>query len=104
MSLHGTSLHAGRFSLREMVHSHRDWQHCFFPRQGANSLSPDFAGDPFIFRAKRQYEPLPNVGGIEFSSTMFRRNPDIPIVPSRALEYIQEHCLYGVHRDSPGAD
>ena len=57
---------------------------------------------PFIKLAKRRLQPFPKVRGMELSSTMFRTDPEIPILPNRALDYIRKHGLYrrfGFHSD-----
>jgi hypothetical protein len=67
-----------------------------FPRpQGRSSAKELRRRYPFLAIAERAYEPFPTVRGLELSSSMFRANPDIPILPSRAWDYILEHGLYG---------
>ena len=49
---------------------------------------------PFITFATHKYEPFPKVRGLDFSSTMFRNDSSIPILPTRAMQYIEKHGLY----------
>lgn len=49
---------------------------------------------PFIRFATYKFEPFPKVRGLDFSSTMFRNDSSIPILPTRAMQYVEEHGLY----------
>jgi hypothetical protein len=66
-----------------------------FPRAQVESSPEKLRSEhPFLELAKRTYEPFPKVGVQELSSSMFRADPDIPILPSRALDYILRQGLY----------
>lgn len=47
-----------------------------------------------ILTSKMNYPPLPRYKNQELSSTLFRSFPDLPLLPSRAFEYINENNLY----------
>jgi len=51
-------------------------------------------GKDFVQRISRNYVALPKIRGQGMSSTLFRRYPDLPLLPTRALEYVKVHCLY----------
>jgi hypothetical protein len=66
-----------------------------FPRAQVQSPAEELCRKyPFLELARRTYKPFPTVRGQELSSSMFRADPDIPILPSRALDYILKQGLY----------
>ncbi len=71
-----------------------------FPRAQRGSAAEELRRKySFLELAKRTYAPFPTVHGQELSSSMFRADPEIPILPSRALDYILKLGLYRGDKD-----